>query len=137
MDIIWLISQLIFWKIDIDFFCLQESGHIVFVFIYGTLCGGHQYSFRMYAFDLTRSRNFAKIWPIFQAVQGVGVVIGMPAMSNNLSGTCLIMASFTLILGERIKHYLRALKKHREHLERYHLQGDWLDILLEVHFSKI
>ena len=48
----------------------QESGHIVFVFIYGTLCGGHVYSFKMYAFDLARSRSFAKMWPLFQALQG-------------------------------------------------------------------
>jgi hypothetical protein len=24
----------------------------------------------MYAFDLARSRNFAKMWPLFQALQG-------------------------------------------------------------------
>lgn len=105
-------------------FVQGESGHIVFVFVYGTLSGGHLYSLRMYAFDLTRSRNFAKVWPIFQALQGVGVAIGMPAMSNNFSGTCLIMASFSLMLGERIKHHMRALKKHREHIERYHLQDN-------------
>jgi len=105
-------------------FVQGESGHIVFVFIYGTLCGGHVYSFKMYAFDLARSRNFAKMWPLFQVLQGVGVAVGMPSMSNNFSGTCLIMASITLILGERIKYHMKALKKHREHLERYHLQDN-------------
>ena len=46
-------------------FVRGESGHIVFVFVYATISAGYFYTFKMYAFDLIRSRNFAKIWPIF------------------------------------------------------------------------
>ena len=74
-------------------------------------------------FNVTKSRLHCTNLYLF-LIQGVGVAVGMPSMSNNFSGTCLIMASITLILGERIKYHMKALKKHQEHLERYHLQGD-------------
>lgn len=84
-----------------------ESGSIVFVLVYGTFTGGFLYTFKMYAFDLSYSRNFNKIWPMFQALQGLAVMIGLPTLSNNFSGICLVLASIMLILGDRIKQHLR------------------------------
>ena len=84
-----------------------ESGHIIFVFVYGTFSGGFQYCLKMYAFDLSKSRTFNRIWPIFQAFQGISVMVGMPVLSNNLSGCFLILAAVTLVMGDRVKNYLR------------------------------
>ncbi len=101
-------------------FIQGTSGYIVFVFVYGASAGAHTYIFKMYAFDLARSRNFSRIWPLFQFLQGLGLILGMPLLSNNFSGVCLLLASVSLILGDRVKQHLRALKKHQEHVQRYH-----------------
>ena len=77
-----------------------ESGYILFVSIYGLLNGGFHYVFKMYIFDISRSRNFVRTWPFVQAMQGFGVLIGIPLMNDVLNGSCLILAALTLILGK-------------------------------------
>ena len=49
---------------------------MIFVFIYGILNGGFHYVFKMYIFDISQSRNFNRTWPVVQAVQGFGALIG-------------------------------------------------------------
>ena len=53
-----------------------ESGYMIFVFIYGILNGGFHYVFKMYIFDISQSRNFNRTWPVVQAAQGLGALIG-------------------------------------------------------------
>jgi hypothetical protein len=97
-----------------------EAGHIVFVLVYGVFSSGFQYVFKMLIFDLSRSRNFPRTWPIFQFVQGLGVIISVPMMNNNFNGVFLVLAALVLVLGDRYKHYLRVQRRHKEHLDRYH-----------------
>ena len=78
-----------------------ESGYIIFIFFYGILTGGFHYVFKMYIFDISQSRNFIRTWPIIQAMQGFGVIIGLPMRNDIFNGTCLILAALVLVLGDR------------------------------------
>jgi len=97
-----------------------ESGYMIFVFIYGILNGGFHYVFKMYIFDISQSRNFNRTWPVVQAAQGLGALIGVPMCSDILNGSALILAAFVLLLGDRYHEHLKVLKKHEEHLKKYH-----------------
>ena len=93
-----------------------EAGHIVFALIYGTFSGGFFYAFKLHIFDLSHSRNFTRTWPYFLMAQGVGSAIGVPTMNHYFGGFMLFLASLTLIMGDRYKAHLLAIKKHKEHL---------------------
>lgn len=93
-----------------------ESGHIVFALIYGTFSGGFFYAFKLHIFDLSHSRNFNRTWPYFLMAQGLGSAVGVPTMNHYLSGFMLFFASFLLVMSDRYKAHLLAIKKHKEHL---------------------
>ena len=119
-----------------------ESGHIVFALIYGTFSGGFFYAFKLHIFDLSHSRNFNRTWPYFLMAHGLGSAVGVPTMNHYLSGFMLFFASFLLVMSDRYKAHLLAIKKHKEHLgnniykknlifdwffgfsEKYHLDPD-------------
>ena len=95
---------------------LGESGYLIYFFIYGVLNGGFHYVFKMYIYDISRSRNFIRTWPLIQSMQGLGALIGIPMSNDILNGSCLLLAALSLILGDRFHAHLKELKKHEEHL---------------------
>ena len=48
--------------------------------------------------------------------QGLGSAVGVPTMNHYLSGFMLFFASFLLVMSDRYKAHLLAIKKHKEHL---------------------
>ena len=71
----------------------------------------------MYIYDISRSRNFIRTWPLIQSMQGLGALIGIPMRNDILNGSCLLLAALSLILGDRFHAHLKELKKHEEHLQ--------------------
>ena len=71
----------------------------------------------MYIYDISRSRNFIRTWPLIQSMQGLGALIGIPMSNDILNGSCLLLAALSLILGDRFHAHLKELKKHEEHLQ--------------------
>ncbi|XP_064489040.1 monocarboxylate transporter 10-like isoform X2 [Ornithodoros turicata] len=56
----------------------QYNGYLLFVWMYGVLLGGYQYSLKMYTLEKVRARNFAKAWGFVQCSQAVPVLVGVP-----------------------------------------------------------
>ena len=52
--------------------------------------------------------------------QGLGSAVGVPTMNHYLSGFMLFFASFLLVMSDRYKAHLLAIKKHKEHLGNSH-----------------
>ena len=51
--------------------------------------------------------------------QGLGSAVGVPTMNHYFAGFMLFFASFLLVMADRYKAHLQAIKKHKEHLGKF------------------
>lgn len=71
----------------------DQSGYILFVWVYGFFYGGYMYSLKTFTFEKVRARNFSRAWGYIQCSHAIPMVIGVP-----LTGKCGRELSYTKTL---------------------------------------
>ncbi|KAF4529276.1 hypothetical protein B566_EDAN017755 [Ephemera danica] len=95
-------------------------GYLLFVWVYGTFCGGYHYSLKMFTYERVRARNFARTWGFVQCSQALPIALGVP-LSGYISEGCggkagYYFSSTCVLLGSAA---LSLIDVHRRRVARH------------------